>query len=300
MYATISSHGATDGCAPYEGKVVKLVSEAPGSYPTVDELRSSNKIFHPNCKHTIIPIRDPRRISGEDHELPQGKDRNIDNTLDSHTENVDNGKYTTRLDSRDLPTGDKGRAVHIHTYPDGLEMIVPADIDWSQQTYTQDQIRQAYEALPSKLREGVKEIKLLDGRNEYDMYWEKKYKMKNFRSFATGGGGQINFFANETFGKQSNDDYLAHVMAHEAAHVLDGSLKVEDGRWFSDQLRWNKAKGDDTRKGSSEWVSDYARQSEAIHEDFADAVALYVEDKGYFKWKYPNRTKLIEEVLGDG
>ena len=27
-------------------------------YPTYAELRRSNKIFHPNCKHKVTPIRD--------------------------------------------------------------------------------------------------------------------------------------------------------------------------------------------------------------------------------------------------
>lgn len=59
MYATISSHGATDACRQYEGKIVKLVPEAPGSYPTLAELKASNRIFHPNCKHIVVAIRDP-------------------------------------------------------------------------------------------------------------------------------------------------------------------------------------------------------------------------------------------------
>lgn len=62
QYATISSHGATDACRQWEGKVVKLVPDAPGSYPTVAAAKASRQIFHPNCKHLIVPIRNPDGI----------------------------------------------------------------------------------------------------------------------------------------------------------------------------------------------------------------------------------------------
>jgi hypothetical protein len=63
MYATISSHGATDACGQWEGKIVKLVDSAPGNYPTLAAARASRQIFHPNCKHLIVPLRDPNRIA---------------------------------------------------------------------------------------------------------------------------------------------------------------------------------------------------------------------------------------------
>ena len=31
-YAVITSHGATDACKFHEGKIVKLVADAPGNY----------------------------------------------------------------------------------------------------------------------------------------------------------------------------------------------------------------------------------------------------------------------------
>ena len=55
--AVICSHGATDPCRNYEGLVISMNGETPG-YKTYQELRQSGKIFHPNCKHHISPIRD--------------------------------------------------------------------------------------------------------------------------------------------------------------------------------------------------------------------------------------------------
>ncbi|KTS84473.1 type IV secretion protein Rhs [Paenibacillus jamilae] len=62
MYATISRHGAKDACRSWEGKVVKLVPDAPGNYPMLDAAKSSKQVFHPNCKHVIVPIRDPESV----------------------------------------------------------------------------------------------------------------------------------------------------------------------------------------------------------------------------------------------
>lgn len=60
-YGVISRHNAIDDCAKWEGKVVRLVAKAPGKYPLIDEL-PKREIFHPNCRHTITPIRKPERI----------------------------------------------------------------------------------------------------------------------------------------------------------------------------------------------------------------------------------------------
>lgn len=58
----ISSHGAKDGCARFEGKLVKLDPNAPGNYPTIEELRATKLIWHPNCKHVVFPVRDPELL----------------------------------------------------------------------------------------------------------------------------------------------------------------------------------------------------------------------------------------------
>ena len=59
-YGVISSHGARDKCRDWEGKTVKLISDAPGDYPYYADL-PSREIFHPRCRHTISPVRVPER-----------------------------------------------------------------------------------------------------------------------------------------------------------------------------------------------------------------------------------------------
>jgi hypothetical protein len=55
--AVISSHGAKDQCKHFEGMVISMTGATKGYY-TYDELRRSNKIFHPNCEHTLSPLSD--------------------------------------------------------------------------------------------------------------------------------------------------------------------------------------------------------------------------------------------------
>ncbi|MGY3188799.1 phage minor capsid protein [Lysinibacillus sp. TE18511] len=62
LYGRISHHGATDACRKYEGKIVKLVADAPGDYPYIGDL-PRNEIFHPNCKHLVTPLRDPSKYN---------------------------------------------------------------------------------------------------------------------------------------------------------------------------------------------------------------------------------------------
>ncbi|WP_232696169.1 phage minor capsid protein [Brevibacillus daliensis] len=63
-YGVISRHGALDDCGKYEGKIVKLVPEAPGDYPYLYTL-PRREIFHPHCKHIVTPVRRPDRINPE-------------------------------------------------------------------------------------------------------------------------------------------------------------------------------------------------------------------------------------------
>lgn len=60
QYGRISRHGATDACAKWEGRIVKLTPEAAGDYPYIGDL-PRREIFHPNCKHLVSPIRNPER-----------------------------------------------------------------------------------------------------------------------------------------------------------------------------------------------------------------------------------------------
>lgn len=65
MYGVISFAGSIDACRFHEGRIIKLSPEAEGSYPTYEELRDSNQIFHPNCVHHFTVLRDTSRLPPE-------------------------------------------------------------------------------------------------------------------------------------------------------------------------------------------------------------------------------------------
>lgn len=60
-YGVISRHNAVDKCRGYEGMIVKLTQDAPGEYRYIGDL-PRNEIFHPNCKHLVTAIRDPKLL----------------------------------------------------------------------------------------------------------------------------------------------------------------------------------------------------------------------------------------------
>ena len=64
LYARISRHNAVDACRNYEGTIVKLTPDAPGDYRYVGDL-PRREIFHPNCRHVLSPIRDPKLLADE-------------------------------------------------------------------------------------------------------------------------------------------------------------------------------------------------------------------------------------------
>lgn len=63
--ALISSHGAKDACRFYEGSIMKLTPNAPGNYPTYDELRASGQIWHPRCQHTFTTFQSVEYLPAE-------------------------------------------------------------------------------------------------------------------------------------------------------------------------------------------------------------------------------------------
>ncbi|WP_255289507.1 phage minor capsid protein [Bacillus cereus] len=83
-YATISFNASTkDACRHHQGRIVKLVNEAEGNYPTVDQLKMSGQIFHPNCKHFILPLRDPSLLSNWEQSLAEKQQAIGDKALEA-------------------------------------------------------------------------------------------------------------------------------------------------------------------------------------------------------------------------
>lgn len=59
-YGIVSKHGSKDGCGVWEGKILKLVPDAPGDYTYIGDI-PNRQLFHPCCRHSISVIRDPSK-----------------------------------------------------------------------------------------------------------------------------------------------------------------------------------------------------------------------------------------------
>lgn len=56
--AQISTHGATDSCGKWEGRIISL-SGAHSDHPSLDEVEGSgDHIFGPNCRHVFTPYHE--------------------------------------------------------------------------------------------------------------------------------------------------------------------------------------------------------------------------------------------------
>ena len=54
--AIISDHNAKDVCRKWENVIISLNGQTKG-FPTYEQVRRTKECFHPNCEHTLLPIR---------------------------------------------------------------------------------------------------------------------------------------------------------------------------------------------------------------------------------------------------
>ena len=81
---------------------------------------------------------------------------------------------------------------------------------------------------------------------------------------------------------------------HEAGHYIDKTLGV-NGVSYAESSVWTKAMTDDKMVSGNKSVTKYGENSK--EEDFAESLAEFIRDYSTFVQKYPNRAKLIEQIL---
>lgn len=214
-----------------------------------------------------------------------------------------------KIDDHSFSLGIEGRGMHreADVYSvDGVRIFYPSDLDKSLQTLKPEELISEVTKISGNLREIMQdEIEVVDYRNTQDSYWAKRYKMKNFRSYAI-GGKKITFFAYTNH----DIDYVGETVRHEAGHFIDRKNSaggVNSYEYFSDGKEWKAAQRKDEKrllsmgrsKEESRWVSDYARSSRAIHEDFADSCKEYSVRGDAFEKEYPNRFAILKRLIGD-
>lgn len=58
----------TDACTKYQGMIVSLNGNTAG-YPSIDTIRATHEIFHPNCRHFVRPVRSERMVPPKQLEI---------------------------------------------------------------------------------------------------------------------------------------------------------------------------------------------------------------------------------------
>lgn len=187
-----------------------------------------------------------------------------------------------------------------------ITVYYPRNIDQTMQTLKPQDIIGVLGGMDEKFLSQIqRDVEIVDLRNPMDSYWEQRYKMKNFRSYAT-GGKKITFYKWEG---QHDPQFVEHTVRHEGGHYIDrvnSSKGLESGLFFSDEGAWEKAQKADARHWDKEgmprnegmWISNYSRTSKSVQEDFADSVAECEASVSYFKNAYPNRYEVLKGILG--
>lgn len=137
FYGRISSHGATDACSRYEGMVVKLIRDAPGEYPYIGDL-PRREIFHPNCRHTISPLKYPEDLTENKRKIDETK-REIYNVRNDIQEGRINKSINKELQDRHIE-GTYGYKEYVKQMikrgkPNELPSILTADADFLIEKY---------------------------------------------------------------------------------------------------------------------------------------------------------------------
>ena len=179
----------------------------------------------------------------------------------------------------------------VYTTPDGTQFIYPKGYNKQNQTLTPDMAIEVWGKVPENIRTKIqKTVEVVDYYNPQDSYWKKVYK--NFgHSYAT-GGEKITMYRSS----YHDPDYLLHTYCHEGGHYIDYHLP---GTSLSDrycqQSAWQTAMAKDlATSGKKSWRA-YGENSPL--EDFADSVGYYTTDRAGFAAIFPERTKLLDEIL---
>lgn len=170
----------------------------------------------------------------------------------------------------------------------GIQYNVVNNFNQNDQAFTIAYIQSVLDTMPAELRSTVKVVNLYDTFNPADFCWQWKYNNTNgyFVSAATGGGGQINIWANKWVD--------SGIIYHEAGHCFDTNFSLSRSKQYVDAMAQDKLfNGLDAITNYGE--NDYC-------EDFADSIAAYFgQINGVDINQFPNRRAVLDQLfLGYG
>ena len=190
----------------------------------------------------------------------------------------------------DVPDSDRVRKSIIDLDADtGIKFIIPVDLNKKMQNLTKNELLPQIAKLPEKLRERIKEVRILDIYCPADEKWIEAYPGFT-HAYATAEEYIITFWRNNR--EALPEGRLQEILLHECGHLLD---ILYSG--VSSRSKWLKAIEEDTKIHGLP-VNEYAKNSP--EEDFAESIMIYYTygSKALAKY-YPNRHKILKELLKD-
>lgn len=146
--------------------------------------------------------------------------------------------------------------------------------------------------MPAFMKTTIGEINLYN----YDSYSSLHASIKyyndityQFNSEANTNGSAINFWK---IGLPPSITTFFHEVAHNVDTAL-GKYEGAEGFWTRKTSLWSKAKEKDG--GAAHVIRDYCNTF--LSEDFAESFAYYLAYPEWFAKEFPNRTKIIENIL---
>ena len=160
----------------------------------------------------------------------------------------------------DVPDSDRVRKSIIDLDADtGIKFIMPVDLNKKMQNLTKDELLPQIANLPEKLRERIKEVRILDIYCPADEKWIEAYPGFT-HAYATAEEYIITFWRNNR--EVLPEGRLQEILLHECGHLLD---ILYSG--VSSRSKWLKAIEEDTKIHGLP-VNEYAKNSP--EEDFAE------------------------------
>ena len=92
-----------------------------------------------------------------------------------------------------------------------------------------------------------------------------------------------------------NENYLIETYAHEIGHYIDAKTAKKKKR-FSKEKEWKTAMSLDFEVSKKKSPTQYGTNDES--EDFAESFSEYAKNSVSFAKMFPNRAKIIENILG--
>ena len=174
------------------------------------------------------------------------------------------------------------------------------------QYYTENMTRDVLRQVPLSLRKRINKITLASEESQSNGYWRQLYNDPTFTTAASVNLREVHITIFPISPERCSSGILKENLIHEGAHILDWQLG--GGKYFSDGEQWETAIAEDKKYDCQTFKEEYCvtqfaedtRQKRKTNcEDFAESCEIFFENLTYFEKYFPNRAKIIKEVIPD-